>query len=474
MSSSELIAGAALGEYRISERVGEFATGTVYRASQPALDRDVLLHVASAAPGGLEAERFMGRARALAGVSHPSVPEVYETGAADGMLFASMRFAPGRPLAEVAAEGPVPPERAVDLVDRIVDGIEALRRSGDQARFAPEAVLVTESDATLLPLSVALGAGSESTPESVGALLKSLVGERPGALRSVLRHPARFGSSTELAQAARAALGAPQQLPARRKPAVLAAVGVGSVLVLVAVAVLLRDEGGPQRVSPNALPARIVATIPVGGQPGSIAFHKGSLWVATTQRQLVRIDARTNQVVGAPLRFSSGRGESNLTLRAGTDALYVSDGAAGLLVRIDPQSGRITKRVRFPGAIDSLLPVRSRVWVGRSPSPESSRAEIVPLDTRTLKQIGAGVAVGSGPLDLEADDGAVLVSGAGDGTITRRARPSAAATTRCRPGAGLDVGSRQAVGARPGRRCAHGRRSGAPRARRCGHFTSES
>jgi hypothetical protein len=417
---SELVPGAALGGYRIMERVCGSATGTVYRASQPALDRNVLLHVASAAEGSPEAARFIAEARALAAVRHPSVPAVYEAGYLDGLLFASMQHALGRPLAEVVNEGPIPPERAVALIEQIVGGTEALLQAGEQARLAPESVLVQQENATLLPLLLAPGEGAAPTSASVAALLKSLVGERPGRLEKVLRAPTRFGSSMELAEAARAALAAPRRGTRRRRWPAFAALGGVAALTAVGLAVRHDEQGAPERASTNAPSARIVATIPVGGEPGSVAFYDGSLWVATFQRRLVRVDARTNQVVGTPLRFSSGKGDSNMTVRAGDGAVYVSDGAAGVLVRVDARTGRISKRVRLAGAIDSLLPAGSRVWISRSLSTQAlRRSEVVPLDARTLAPVGDGVGVGSGPLDLEADGNAVLVSGAGDGTITR-------------------------------------------------------
>lgn len=74
-----------VGRYRIDERIGHGGMGVVYRAHDPKLERDVavkLIRPQSAGSAGAH-ERLLEEAKTLAGVSHPNVVEVYDTGSFD-------------------------------------------------------------------------------------------------------------------------------------------------------------------------------------------------------------------------------------------------------------------------------------------------------------------------------------------------------------------------------------------------------
>src|SRR4051812_7208418 len=71
-----------VGRYQLQEKLGSGAFGTVYRAYDPQLDREValkLLHPeALASPQAVE--RFRREARAAARMQHPHIVPVYDAG----------------------------------------------------------------------------------------------------------------------------------------------------------------------------------------------------------------------------------------------------------------------------------------------------------------------------------------------------------------------------------------------------------
>src|SRR5437764_1379405 len=69
-----------LGRFEILGVMGSGAFGTVYRARDPRLDREVALKVPRAGnlPEGAELDRFLREARSSAQVQHPSIVSVHE------------------------------------------------------------------------------------------------------------------------------------------------------------------------------------------------------------------------------------------------------------------------------------------------------------------------------------------------------------------------------------------------------------
>ena len=89
------------GRYEVLEKVGAGGMGTVYRAQDRMLEREVAIKVVhdSREPGAL-AERLSREAKTVAALEHPSIPPVHEIGElADGRAYYVMRFVHGTTLA---------------------------------------------------------------------------------------------------------------------------------------------------------------------------------------------------------------------------------------------------------------------------------------------------------------------------------------------------------------------------------------
>ncbi len=130
-ASAEAGLPAAIGRFQVRGRLGAGAFGTVYRAYDPQLDREVALKVPR--PGALDnpiaRERFLREAKAAARLRHPAIVPVYQAGARDAQPYIAAAFVPGRTLAEVLAAGPLPVRRAAEIVQQLA---EALAYAHDQ------------------------------------------------------------------------------------------------------------------------------------------------------------------------------------------------------------------------------------------------------------------------------------------------------------------------------------------------------
>jgi len=127
-STTELRPGHTVGHYRIVERIGAGGMGTVYRARDTRLDREVALKFLPAhMSGGDDAEkRLLLEAKTAASLDHPNVCTVHEVGETDdGRLFIAMALYEGETLKDRLGRGPLPAKEAVDIAVQIARGLEA-------------------------------------------------------------------------------------------------------------------------------------------------------------------------------------------------------------------------------------------------------------------------------------------------------------------------------------------------------------
>ena len=126
--------GSALGRYRIVERLGEGGMGSVYRATDPRLERDVALKVLHADPdtGRGEEHRRQLRleARALSRLLHPNIATLFDLDSDDGVDFLVLEYVPGHTLAWLLESGPLPEARARAIALEVAEALEAAHEQG--------------------------------------------------------------------------------------------------------------------------------------------------------------------------------------------------------------------------------------------------------------------------------------------------------------------------------------------------------
>jgi eukaryotic-like serine/threonine-protein kinase len=105
-SVSKFGAGARIGRFLIRTQLGSGAFGTVFRAFDPQLDRELALKIpnASVLDTPKRVERFLREAKAAANLRHPHIVPVFDAGRDGGHLYIASAFVDGKPLSDAIKE----------------------------------------------------------------------------------------------------------------------------------------------------------------------------------------------------------------------------------------------------------------------------------------------------------------------------------------------------------------------------------
>ena len=125
--------GKTIGGYQIIERVGRGGMGTVYKAEQISLKREVALKVLAAKllSDPVFVDRFVQEARAAGGLIHPNIVQVIDVGSDRGIYYFSMEFMNFGSVGDlVAKEGPVPWSRALEMMTDAAKGLIFAEKKG--------------------------------------------------------------------------------------------------------------------------------------------------------------------------------------------------------------------------------------------------------------------------------------------------------------------------------------------------------
>ena len=121
-----------LGKYELHEQLGKGSFGTVYRATDISLGRQValkILHPQMAADAEF-IERFRKEARLAAALESPYILTIYEVGEEGGRYFISMRYYPNGSLADLLKGGSLSLNQAVTILTQISEGLQKLHAKG--------------------------------------------------------------------------------------------------------------------------------------------------------------------------------------------------------------------------------------------------------------------------------------------------------------------------------------------------------
>ena len=129
-----LLGSVLLEQFRIEEQIGTGGMGTVYRARQTRVDRDVAIKVLKAELARDEQAvfRFEREARLAISLDHPNLVRVFLSGRLDdGRLYIVMELLEGRSLAEeLEQNGLLTLERALILIMKLCAGLGAVHAAG--------------------------------------------------------------------------------------------------------------------------------------------------------------------------------------------------------------------------------------------------------------------------------------------------------------------------------------------------------
>jgi len=199
--------------YRLVERLGEGSMGTVYRARDEILDRDVAIKflLPERIGGGEASTRFLREARAVARLSHPNIMTLHDVGREGDWHYLVLEYIPGRDLHDLMIErgGALPLREALrairgalgalayahaqDIVHRDIKPENIMVTPGGQVKVTDFGLALARGDVRLtqegmivgtvlyLAPEVVAGAAVDSRSDlyAVGAVLYELLTGRP-------------------------------------------------------------------------------------------------------------------------------------------------------------------------------------------------------------------------------------------------------------------------------------------------------
>jgi serine/threonine-protein kinase len=155
--------------YEIGVRLGVGGMGSVWRARDRELGEDIA--VKQLLPDRLESsdlDRFRSEVKVARKITHPNVCKVFDLGEWQGSRFLTMELIGGESLRRVIERRDLPTGRALDLIDQILAGLEAVHAEGIVHRdLKPDNVMVREDGRpVVLDFGLAwnpLGHGAQTT-----------------------------------------------------------------------------------------------------------------------------------------------------------------------------------------------------------------------------------------------------------------------------------------------------------------------
>jgi serine/threonine-protein kinase len=157
--------GQNIGKYRVLDRIGRGGMGTVYRAIDETLHREVAIKVLNAELNDPEvAKRFRAEAITVARLSHPGIATIYELFQHEGQWLMVMEFVRGETLERMAERlGALPADRAAELCMQSLAALAHAHSMGVVHRdLKPANIMVTESGAVkIMDFGIARVAGTE-------------------------------------------------------------------------------------------------------------------------------------------------------------------------------------------------------------------------------------------------------------------------------------------------------------------------
>ncbi len=154
----DVLATGLAGRYRIERPIGLGGMAVVYLATDLKHGRSVALKVLrpeiSAAVG---AERFVREIRISAGLTHPHIVPVHDSGEVEGILYYVMPFVEGETLRDrLDREGRLPIEEAVGIARQVAEALAHAHSAGVVHRdLKPENILLMAGNAVVADFGIA-------------------------------------------------------------------------------------------------------------------------------------------------------------------------------------------------------------------------------------------------------------------------------------------------------------------------------
>ncbi len=147
------------GRYRIDRELGQGGMATVYLAQDVRHDRMVALKVLRPELAAvIGAERFLAEIKTTAGLQHPHILPLHDSGEADGTVFYVMPYVEGESLRDrLNHEKQLPVEDAIRIAREIASALDYAHRHGIVHRdIKPENILLHDGQALVADFGISL------------------------------------------------------------------------------------------------------------------------------------------------------------------------------------------------------------------------------------------------------------------------------------------------------------------------------
>src|SRR5262245_52119824 len=133
----DIIIGQTIGNYLVTQKLGEGGMGAVYLAEHPSIGKKVALKVLHSEFSSNEdvVNRFFNEAKAVNNIGHPNIVDITDYGiiqvgmGRDHLVYFIMEYLGGMTLSKlIANEAPLPPERALSIGLQVADALAASHR----------------------------------------------------------------------------------------------------------------------------------------------------------------------------------------------------------------------------------------------------------------------------------------------------------------------------------------------------------
>ena len=464
---ADLAIGSTVAGYRLDALIARGGMGVVYRATHLGLERPVALKVIARELAEREGfrERFLRESRLAASLDHPAVVPVFDSREVDGELIVAMRLVAGGDLRQaIDREGPLPPARAIALLDQVAAALDTAHAAGVVHRdVKPHNVLVEGDRAFLTDFGLAKALGESGVQQSGASVVGTAEYMSPEQWAGAAVGPATdiyslgcvlFEALTGIAPFARKEADSEPEMPAGLDAVIERAVAKDpgerypSAGALIAAA-REREGAGPAATGvlsdPGGGGAAERPTQALAEEEDGTRRSRLLVWLGASAAAIALL-------VLLPLLLFSGEGEPTvsapiaigtapLRVTAGGDTVWVSSEHDGTLTRLDPDSGEPAgEPVRLGVGVSGVAVGGHWLW-----ATVPGRGELLRLDPqsgRLLERIDVGgapgpIALGGGRVWVADDEGrGITAVNAEGGRVVRRGVAPHSAPLRLGVGAG--------------------------------------
>jgi serine/threonine-protein kinase len=163
------------GRYEIETLLGQGGMARVFRGTDRVLDRTVAIKVLS--PQFADDDQFVSRfrreAQAAAGLNHPNIVGVYDTGDQGDVHFIVMEYIEGRTLRDVIrGEGPLMPERVAEIGEAVARALSSAHQAGLVHRdIKPGNIMLTrEGEVKVMDFGIARTSTGDTLTQTAAVL----------------------------------------------------------------------------------------------------------------------------------------------------------------------------------------------------------------------------------------------------------------------------------------------------------------